>query len=121
MAWFNADDKLHSHPKTRTAGLEAMGLWVVAGTYCTDYVTEGRIPEWFVASWPKGKTLAKRLVDAQLWEPTDDGWKFLSWTEYQRTKEQVEEDKAKARERMRRLRAQRKQDSFGPSSAKDGH
>lgn len=104
MAWFNADDKMHSHPKMRAAGLEAMGLWLMCGTYCSDYLTEGNVPDWYVASWPKGKQLAQKLITAGLWEETKDGWKFLSWTEYQRTKEQIEEDRRKARERQQAWR-----------------
>ena len=101
MPWFNADDKMHSHPKVRQAGLEAIGLWTVAGTYCTDYLTDGHVPTWFVDSWPRGKTLANKLVDARLWDTTDDGWVFLSWAEYQRTRQQVERDKAKAAKRKK--------------------
>lgn len=99
MAWFNADDKMHSHPKMRQAGLEAIGLWTLAGTYCTDYLTDGAVPDWFVESWPKGKLLAAKLVDAGLWATADGGWQFLSWAEYQRTKEQVLIAKEKAAER----------------------
>ena len=99
MAWFNADDKMHSHPKMRAAGLEAIGLWTLAGTYCTDYLTDGEVPAWFVDSWPKGKTLAQKLVKAGLWEAAGDDWRFLSWAEYQRTKEQVLAAKEKAAER----------------------
>lgn len=99
MAWFNADDKMHSHPKVRQAGLEAIGLWTVAGTYCTDYLTDGHVPAWFVDSWPKGKNLAAKLVTARLWEATEGGWTFLSWSEYQRTRQQVEKDKAAAAKR----------------------
>lgn len=99
MAWFNADDKMHSHPKSRIAGLEAMGLWLLAGTYCTDYLTDGEVPEWFVESWPRGKQLAGKLVKAGFWEAAEDGWQFLSWAEYQRTKEQVLAAKEKAAER----------------------
>ncbi|MGP5256404.1 hypothetical protein [Glutamicibacter ardleyensis] len=105
MAWFNADDKMHSHPKVRNAGLEAIGLWLVSGTYCTDYLTDGAVPEWFVTSWPKGKQLAAKLVTAGLWETAPDGWKFLSWTEYQRTKTQVIEEKARAAERKKRFKS----------------
>jgi hypothetical protein len=99
VAWFNADDKMHSHPKMRQAGLEAIGLWTLAGTYCTDYLTDGAVPAWFVESWPRGKQLAQKLVKADLWESTEDGWQFLSWAEYQRTKEQVLAAKEKAAER----------------------
>ncbi len=104
MSWFNADDKMHSHPKSRTAGLEAIGLWTLAGTYCTDYLTDGAVPEWFVESWPKGKALAGRLVTAGLWETAPDGWQFLSWDEYQRTKSQVIADKKKAADRVKKWR-----------------
>lgn len=108
MAWFAVDDRLHSHPKARAAGLEAIGLFTIAGTYCMDYLTDGHVPEWLVTSWPKGRALAKRLVDVRLWETTDVGWRFASWAEYQRSLEDIERDRAKARERMRRLREQRK-------------
>ncbi|WP_168928746.1 hypothetical protein [Sinomonas albida] len=39
MPWFNADSKMHSHPKIRAAGLEAMGLWPVSGTYAAEFLT----------------------------------------------------------------------------------
>lgn len=102
MAWFNADDKMHGHPKVRRAGLEAIGLWTVCGTYCTDYLTDGLVPAWYIQSWPKGKQLAERLVKAGLWEAAGDDYQFLSWAEYQRTKEKVKEDKEKAAERKRK-------------------
>lgn len=81
------------------AGLEAIGLWTLAGTYCTDYLTDGAVPEWFVESWPKGKALAGKLVSVGLWATASDGWQFLSWNEYQRTKDQVLVAKEKAAER----------------------
>ncbi|MEV8149930.1 hypothetical protein AB0O52_17515 [Arthrobacter sp. NPDC080073] len=107
MAWFNADDKMHGHPKSRAAGLEAMGLWLLAGTYCTDYLTDGLVPAWYVESWPKGKQLAQKLIKVGLWESAGDDYQFLSWEEYQRTKSQVEADKAKARERKAEWRRNR--------------
>lgn len=93
MTWFRADDQQHSHPKVIEAGLEAMGLWLLAGTYCCDKLTDG-----FVA-WPvierlaggkaKAKKLAKLLVDAKgesevgLWEEVDGGCRFHDWLVYQ--------------------------------------
>lgn len=109
MAWFNADDKMHSHPKVRTAGLEAIGLWTVAGTYCTDYLTDGHVPAWFIDSWPRGKSLAQKLVAARLWEHAEDGYQFLSWAEYQRTRVKVLQDKAAAAERKERHRRKKEQ------------
>lgn len=104
MAWFNADDKMHSHPKVRAAGLEAIGLWTVCGTYCTDYLTEGVVPKWYVDSWPRGPRLAQRLVDASLWEAHPDGWRFLSWDEYQQSKNAIEEKRERWRKRQQAYR-----------------
>lgn len=104
MAWLNADDKMHSHPKSRVAGLEAMGLWLLAGTYCTDYLTDGAVPLWFVESWPRGKQLAQKLIKAGLWAAAGEDFQFLSWSEYQRTKAQVLADKKKAADRVKEWR-----------------
>lgn len=108
MAWFNADDKMHGHPKVRRAGLEAIGLWLVCGTYCTDFTTDGLVPEWYINSWPKGQKLADHLVKCGFWEPATDGdFQFLSWSEYQRTKAQVLADKKKTADRVKAWREKR--------------
>lgn len=103
MPWFNADDKMHSHPKSRAAGLEAIGLWLLAGTYCADYTTDGAVPLWFVESWPKGKQLAAKLVKVGLWEVDGEDFQFLSWGEYQRTKAQILTARAKSAERKQKF------------------
>jgi len=111
MAWFNADDKMHGHPKVRRAGLAAIGLWVLCGTYCTDFLTDGLVPLWYIESWPDGPKLAKHLVKCGFWESAPDGdYQFLSWGEYQRTKEKVLADREKTRVRLANFRA-KKQDA----------
>lgn len=112
MAWFNADDKMHSHPKMRAAGLEAMGLWLLAGTYCTDYLTDGQVPHWFIDSWPGGQALAQKLVATRLWVTDKGGYQFLSWSEYQRTKDKVLQDKANAAERKERHKRKKEQEAL---------
>jgi hypothetical protein len=102
---FRVDDGFHSHPKVRKAGLEAVGMWAVCGPYCTHYGTDGFVPEWFVKTWPKGTALAKRLVDANLWNPAErdgeNGWQFHQFTGPGRndTAAEVEESRRKWRER----------------------
>lgn len=49
MAWFKVDDKLHSHPKLYRASLRAMGLWVLAGSWCSDQLTDGVLASKIVA------------------------------------------------------------------------
>lgn len=77
MPWFNTDDKLHSHPKSRAAGLEALGLWLLAGCHSVAVRNPGFASSEYVYSFPRGRTLAKRLVRAGFWEPVPGGWDFL--------------------------------------------
>lgn len=105
MPWFKVDDKLHSHPKARRAGLEAMGLWSLAGSHCMDYLTDGVVEAWFVEAWPRGTKLAAQLVKVGLWDVHPEGWRFHDWDEFQPTRASVMADRESAAERMRRVRA----------------
>jgi hypothetical protein len=105
IPWFNADSKMYAHPKPRQAGLEAMGLWLVCGTYASDNLTDGQIPLWYIQSWPRGLKLAGNLVAVNLWTKTSDGYQFNAWDEYQRTREQVLADREKAKDRQRQRRS----------------
>lgn len=108
MPWFKVDDTLHSHPKARRAGLSALGLWAVSGSYSMAYKEDGFVPLWFVKGFPKGESYARRLVDAKLWEPTEKagepGWQFKDWADYQPTSDEIEAEREKARERQRERR-----------------
>jgi hypothetical protein len=101
MAWFFVDDHLHDHRKPRKAGLEAIGLWTLAGSWCADNLTDGFVPRDVAVRWSARKLdrLAAQLVDAGLWETAqeegEDGWQFHDWTGWQRTRQQVEALRAK--------------------------
>ena len=116
MSWFKIDDQLHGHPKARRAGLDAMGLWVVAGSYSAAYKLDGHIDREWVASWPKGANRAAQLVKAGLWhttghrcgdcpQPDDpDGWVFHDWADQNPTSEEIEKKRDHDRERQRKRR-----------------
>lgn len=108
MPHFKVDDQLHAHPKSRRAGLEALGLWTVAGSWCMPYKTDGFVPGWWVATWPKGPKLAALLVTAGFWEPgvngDEMGWWFHDWDDVQLTAAEIESDREHARERQRKYR-----------------
>ena len=103
MPWFKVDDHFHSHPKVKRCGLEVVGLWTVAGSYCMAHLTDGFVEEWFVKDWRRGPRLAAALVAAGLWYETtkggEKGWQFHDWDKYQPTKKQVEAEREKARNR----------------------
>ena len=81
------------------------------------YKSDGFVPTWFVAGWPKGPQLAAQLVSAHLWEPAarDDelGWQFHDWDDVQMTALEIEAARDFSRERQRRYRANR--------AAQNGH
>ena len=100
MTWFKIDDALHSHRKAVRAGISAMGLWVMAGSWCADHLSDGFIPDYMAARLDRDyEENAGRLVDAGLWEPTekggDKGWQFHEWTDHQPTREEVQAAAAK--------------------------
>lgn len=117
MPWFKVDDALHSHPKARKAGLSALGLWVVSGSFSASYMTAGFVSEQWVASYPRGKSLAARLVAAKLWEPGvfegDKGWFFHDWNDFQPSKAEILAERAAAKERQRRSREARRNKDTG--------
>ena len=111
MPHFRVDDALHSHPKARKAGFEAMGMWVLAGSYCMAYLSDGFVPDWWVKEKPKGTALAKRLVAAGFWhcaeKDGEQGYQFHEFTGPGRndSREQILAEREKWRKRKESQRA----------------
>lgn len=103
MPWFRVDDNLAFHAKAVAAGNAAMGLWVRAGSWSAQQLTEGHVPAQIAATLGKA-TEARRLVDVGLWVEVEDGYDFHEWGDRQPSKAQVEADRHAARERQRRAR-----------------
>lgn len=100
MAWFKVDDKLHDHRKARAAGTAAMGVWLLAGSWAADNLTDGFIPATILPRWGRPRD-ASRLVDVGLWhadeQDGEQGWRFHEWAERQPTRAQkIAERSAKA-------------------------
>ena len=87
MTWFRVDDTLGTHPKARAAGNRAMGLWVMAGSWSSQQLTEGFVPDWFVGGFPMGRRDAEVLVEVGLWTTAVDGWQFHEWSQSNPTRE----------------------------------
>jgi hypothetical protein len=113
MAWFKVDDGLHASRKLlsipKRSRFAAVGLWTVAGSWCADQLTDGLVPEYMLTVWGSPPAAPQSLVEAGLWERISDGYRFCNWLEYQPRKEDVDAERAASRERMRELRAKRKQ------------
>lgn len=113
MAWFKVDDGLHASRKLlsipKRHRFAAVGLWTVAGSWCADQLTDGSVPDYMLEVWGAPPSAPQSLVDAGLWSRESGGYLFHNWHEYQPSKQDVDAERAASRERMRELRARRKQ------------
>lgn len=108
MAWFKVDDGFWCHPKVLGLPDAAIALWVRAGSYCGQQLTDGFLPD-------SARTLfghdmdgpADALVDSGLWTKVPGGYQFHDWHKYQPTRGGVEAERAADRERKRKARAEK--------------
>ena len=94
MPWFPIDDTFHSHPKRLATSPAALGLWAVAGSWSSAYLTDGRIPRHVLPLlFPDAEKLAIELVETGLWRRTSGGYRFHDWFDWggKRTAEETRE------------------------------
>lgn len=124
MPDFRVADTASEHPKLRAAGLVAAGLWSMAGSWSMNpaHMTDGWVPEYWVVGWPQGKKSAAKLVEVGLWVPMERdgqrGWQFHDWFDINRSAATVEDEKRKARERMRAVRSGSVRPNHGRTSGR---
>lgn len=112
MAWFKVDDKFHAHPKIkmipRRLRRASLGLWVIAGSWCADYETDGAVPEYMLEEFDADPEEVEALVDVELWERSEDGILFRNWEEFQPTRAQNDHRRGVDAERQRKNRQKQK-------------
>ena len=132
MTWLKVDDGLHSHRKVfglrrrqvkASERVAAIGLWTLAGTWCSENLTDGQVPEHMVDELGGDEQLAAALVRVGLWHPAGhecpdcpptDGYVFHQWHEdgqggkRQPTRAEVEDQRSKNAARVSRWRAQKR-------------
>ncbi|AXH49047.1 helix-turn-helix DNA binding domain protein [Gordonia phage Ecliptus] len=86
------------------AGNAAVGLWARAGSWAMHNLTDGFIPS-RIARQLGTRSNANRLVSVGLWTTVSNGYQFVKWDGYQRSREQVEAERAAARDRMKKIRS----------------
>lgn len=107
MTWFKVDDNLAFHRKTVKAGNAAMGLWVRAGAWAAQQLSDGFIPE-EIAELLGTRQQAAKLVSAELWLEVSGGFSFHKWGERQPKREEIEKERAAGAERKRLSRERKK-------------
>lgn len=103
--WFKVDDNLAFHRKVVAAGNGAMGLWVRAGSWCGQHLTDGFIPDHMISIL--GTTAQRsKLINVGLWEEVPGGCQFHGWNEKGRqpTSKAVLEEREKAAGRQAKYR-----------------
>lgn len=108
MPWFNVDDGFAFHHKAVKAGNAALGLWVRAGSWCSQQLTDGFVPAEMVGVFGT-PAQARRLVAAGLWHVVEGGYRFHQWTENGRnfSREDVEKKRRQDSDRKARWREQK--------------
>ena len=81
MPWFRLDDGFHNHPKVRSAGNAATGLWVRCATYSAQYMTDGHVAADTALGYGTRREI-DRLVAAGLWLPNGTGFLIPDYLEY---------------------------------------
>ena len=120
MAWFKVDDALAFHMKVVTAGNAAMGLWVRAGSWSAQQLSDGFVPANIVRTFGGSDDDVRSLCDVGLWHEVENGYQFHDWDEYQPTREKVLSERESARKRMADLRGrsgEQKPNTEGSSAA----
>lgn len=115
MTWFKVDDGLAFHPKAVVAGNAAMGLWVRAGAWSSQQLTDGFVPDHMIPSLGK-PAQARALVTAGLWTREEGGYRFWQWDSRNPSRASVEAGRDDARERMRKAREAKGRSNVQPNN-----
>lgn len=103
MPWFKVDDTLAFHAKTLAAGNAAIGLWVRAGSWSMQTLSDGYIPAQVARQLGNARE-ATRLVTVGLWDEVDGGYLFHEWELRQPSRAKVHADREANAERLREWR-----------------
>jgi hypothetical protein len=109
MSWAKLDDRFHENRKVR--GLwrrhpAALGLHVMALTYCAGHETDGVVDLEFVEDKVPGlavrRKMTQALVDAGMWTVTDNGWMIHDFLDFHPSRAALEARREADRERKSR-------------------
>jgi len=94
LAWFKVDDNLFASRKVmaipRRIRGEAMGVWLLAGTWSAHERTDGFVPAHVIEEFGCTLEVYQALIGAGLWREQGDDIQFHDWSDYQPTREQLE-------------------------------
>lgn len=104
MAWTRIDDKFLNNIKIQKAGALGMALYLAGLIHCNTNLTNGFIDEdvlpvlYGMTFQSKRNKTVDKLVDLKLWHCVQGGYYVNDFLDFNRSKEQIEEIKAKRAE-----------------------
>lgn len=108
MTWFRVDDTFGTHPKVlgipRARRTAAVGLWMLAGSWCARNLTDGAIPAYMIEELGGQDDEVKDLLSSGLWEEIPEGFRFHDYLIYNQSRAKVLADREAAAERQRQAR-----------------
>jgi hypothetical protein len=124
MTWARLDDQFHAHRKIRQAWHQApasIGLHVMALTYCACFETDGFVDTAFVTEKLPVKSArdaaVRALIECGMWRELDNGYVIHDYLDYNPSRAQIVERRAKDAER--KTHGVRKESERSPNG-KDG-
>jgi hypothetical protein len=117
VIYAKVDVELRDHERAHLAGV-AMATWTWALLYARSQQTDGLVPHVALRGAWVGEREARRhaakLVEVGLWEACDGGWRICRYAEKNDTRAVIDENRARSRERMHRVRANKQRTNGEP-------
>ena len=121
MVWVRIDDRFDEHPKVSQVGPLGMALHVAALCYCNRNLTDGFVPGTVAKRLVDldgvpvdGETVIGWLLDAGMWELEGAGYRIHDFHDFQPSKADVQRERDKTAERVKRHRERKRN---GPGNA----
>lgn len=108
MPWVRLDESFADHPKIERAGPLAAWLHVAALCYCSRHLTDGRLPKAKairLADIPDPAEHVSALLREGIWTEDDSDYVLHDYLDYQPSRQDVEAERAAARQRMAKKRS----------------
>lgn len=123
MTWFRLDDSWLMHPRMRAAGKDGRSLFVAAGTYCAQQLTDGWIDKTVLpiiaAQAEVPAKLSTKLITVGVFEDHGDRIRVHDFLDYNPSREKVEAERKAAAERQQRARDKARESR--QTSRRDSH
>lgn len=123
MGWMKVDDQFHSSRKLNSIPkrfrFQAAGLWIIAGSWVAAQETDGFVPDYMIDAWNPSQKTVESLVSSGLWRRESSGFSFVSWLEFNVSREESEAERAAGRERKKKSRERKRREAAGHGVASE--